>query len=116
VENNGLLISAESVQGDRIPMHFARRPKAQTPPQSNKQAILVLFNHDSNMAAMEPPPTVPPPRKRVAKKASKRPSDSNEDGQDDDNMTYETTTPLSSMNIFAYFLNQLKMHKGITRF
>lgn len=92
-ENHGLLISAESVQGDRVPIRFSRRAES----GESKQPILVLFNHDSHMASMDPPPTPIPPRKRVPKRRPQpEPTGDPSSVQELESTTYETTTPLSS--------------------
>ncbi|ODM92823.1 Bone morphogenetic protein 7 [Orchesella cincta] len=46
-QNMGFIVAATSLGGDRVPITFSRRSDAKEGEKSNKQPILVLFNHDS---------------------------------------------------------------------
>lgn len=108
-ENYGLLVSAESVQGDRVPIRFARRGET----VESKQPLLVLFNHDTHMATLDPPPTQQTARKRVPKPKISNGLNSNnlDDKENEQGMdtTYETTTPLSS----KYLYRRMYLHKYV---
>lgn len=48
-ENLGFIVAATSLGGDRVPVTFSRRSDSEEGEKSNKQPILVLFNHDSEV-------------------------------------------------------------------
>lgn len=61
-ENLGFIVAATSLGGDRVPVTFSRRNyTTESERSSNKQPILVLFNHDSEVEKMnnliQPPAT-----------------------------------------------------------
>lgn len=59
--NLGFIVAATSLGGDRVPITFSRRHDIGTTKEtkSNKQPILVLFNHDSDMVdTMNPSPNL----------------------------------------------------------
>lgn len=58
----GFIVAATSLGGDRVPVTFSRRNyTTESERSSNKQPILVLFNHDSEVEKMnnliQPPAT-----------------------------------------------------------